>query len=49
MVSYIYITAEPDRMLMGVVDLREMVLAADDTDAGRPDGRARWWPPSPTT
>ncbi len=29
MVSYIYITAEPDRMLMGVVDLREMVLAAD--------------------
>jgi CBS domain-containing protein len=29
MVSYIYITAEPDRMLMGVVDLREMVLAPD--------------------
>ncbi len=29
MVSYIYITAEPDRMLTGVVDLREMVLAAD--------------------
>jgi len=28
MVSYIYVTAEPDRMLMGVVDLREMVLAA---------------------
>jgi CBS domain-containing protein/uncharacterized protein YrrD len=29
MVSYIYITAEPDRMLMGVVDLREMVLTPD--------------------
>jgi uncharacterized protein YrrD/CBS domain-containing protein len=29
MVSYIYITAEPDRMLLGVVDLREMVLAPD--------------------
>jgi CBS domain-containing protein len=29
MVSYIYITAEPDRMLMGVVDLRELVLAPD--------------------
>jgi magnesium transporter len=28
-VSYIYITAEPDRMLMGVVDLRELVLAPD--------------------
>jgi magnesium transporter len=30
MVSYIYITAEPDRMLMGVVDLRELVLAPDN-------------------
>ena len=30
MVAYIYITAEPDRMLMGVVDLRELVLAPDD-------------------
>ena len=30
MVSYIYITADPDRMLLGVVDLRELVLAPDD-------------------
>jgi magnesium transporter len=30
MVSYIYVTAEPDRMLLGVVDLRELVLAADN-------------------
>lgn len=29
MVAYIYITAEPDRMLLGVVDLRELVLASD--------------------
>ncbi len=34
MVSYIYITAEPDRMLMGVVDLRELVLAADNVTLG---------------
>jgi magnesium transporter len=34
MVSYIYITADPDRMLMGVVDLRELVLAADDATLG---------------
>jgi magnesium transporter len=34
MVSYIYITAEPDRMLMGVVDLRELVLAADQATLG---------------
>jgi magnesium transporter len=34
MVSYIYITAEPDRMLMGVVDLRELVLAPDETTLG---------------
>jgi magnesium transporter len=34
MVSYIYITADPDRMLMGVVDLRELVLADDDTALG---------------
>jgi len=27
MLTYIYITAEPDRMLLGVVDLRELVLA----------------------
>jgi CBS domain-containing protein/uncharacterized protein YrrD len=30
MVSYIYVTADPDRMLLGVVDLRELVLAQDD-------------------
>jgi Mg/Co/Ni transporter MgtE len=29
MVTYIYITAEPDRMLLGVVDLRDLVLADD--------------------
>jgi magnesium transporter len=34
MVSYIYITAEPDRMLLGVVDLRELVLAPDTTLLG---------------
>ena len=34
MVSYIYITADPDRMLMGVVDLRELVLAADEATLG---------------
>jgi magnesium transporter len=34
MVSYIYVTAAPDRMLLGVVDLREMVLAADSTTLG---------------
>jgi CBS domain-containing protein/uncharacterized protein YrrD len=34
MVSYIYITGEPDRMLLGVVDLREMVLAPDKTTLG---------------
>ena len=34
MVAYIYITAEPDRMLMGVVDLRELVLAPDDLTLG---------------
>jgi magnesium transporter len=34
MVSYIYVTAEPDRMLMGVVDLRELVLAADNVVLG---------------
>jgi magnesium transporter len=34
MVSYIYITGEPDRMLLGVVDLREMVLASDSTTLG---------------
>jgi CBS domain-containing protein len=34
MVAYIYVTAEPDRMLMGVVDLREMVLAPDGATLG---------------
>jgi magnesium transporter len=34
MVAYIYITAEPDRMLMGVVDLRELVLAPDTMTLG---------------
>ena len=34
MVSYIYITAEPDRMLTGVVDLRELVMAGDETPLG---------------
>ena len=34
MVSYIYITADPDRMLMGVIDLRELVLAPDATTLG---------------
>lgn len=29
-VTYIYVTAEPDRMLLGVVDLRELVLAPDN-------------------
>lgn len=29
MVAYIYVTADPDRMLLGVVDLREMVLSPD--------------------
>jgi magnesium transporter len=34
MVSYIYVTADPDRMLLGVVDLRELVLAPDNTLLG---------------
>ena len=34
MVSYIYVTADPERMLMGVVDLRELVLAPDDATLG---------------
>jgi magnesium transporter len=34
MVSYIYITADPDRMLLGVVDLRELVLAPDEMTLG---------------
>ncbi len=33
-VSYIYVTADPDRMLMGVIDLRELVLAADSAALG---------------
>jgi Mg/Co/Ni transporter MgtE len=31
MVSYVYVTSEPERLLLGVVDLREMVLAPDNT------------------
>jgi len=34
MVSYVYVTADPDRTLLGVVDLREMVLAADPATLG---------------
>jgi CBS domain-containing protein/sporulation protein YlmC with PRC-barrel domain len=30
MVSYVYVVAEPDKVLLGVVDLRELVLAGDD-------------------
>jgi magnesium transporter len=33
-ISYIYIVAEPDRILLGVVDLRELVLAADTATLG---------------
>ena len=29
-VSYIYVVAPEDKLLLGVVDLRELVLAADD-------------------
>jgi magnesium transporter len=34
MVSYIYVTADPDRMLLGVVDLRELVIAPDNATLG---------------
>ena len=34
MVSYIYVTADPDRMLLGVIDLRELVLAQDNMTLG---------------
>ncbi len=34
MVSYIYVTADPERMLLGVVDLRELVLAPDEATLG---------------
>jgi magnesium transporter len=30
MVSYVYVVGEPDKALLGVVDLRELVLARDD-------------------
>ena len=33
-ISYIYIVAGPDRMLLGVVDLRELVLASDTATLG---------------
>jgi CBS domain-containing protein/sporulation protein YlmC with PRC-barrel domain len=34
MISYIYVVGEPDRALLGVVDLRELVLASDSTKLG---------------
>jgi CBS domain-containing protein/uncharacterized protein YrrD len=34
MVSYIYVVGEPDKVLLGVVDLRELVLARDDATLG---------------
>ena len=34
MISYIYIVGEPDRLLTGVVDLRELILAQDDMKLG---------------
>lgn len=34
MITYIYVVAEPDRVLLGVVDLRELVLAGDELTLG---------------
>jgi magnesium transporter len=34
MISYIYVINEPDKLLLGVVDLRELVLARDDMTLG---------------
>ena len=34
MISYIYVVAEPQKILLGVVDLRELVLAPDDMTLG---------------
>ena len=34
MISYVYVVGEPDRVLLGVVDLRELVLAKDDAVLG---------------
>ena len=34
MISYVYVVSEPDRTLLGVVDLRELVLAADSLPLG---------------
>jgi len=34
MVSYIYVTTDPNRLLLGVVDLRELVLAPDNVTLG---------------
>jgi CBS domain-containing protein/sporulation protein YlmC with PRC-barrel domain len=34
MVSYIYVVGEPDKVLLGVVDLRELVLARDEAPLG---------------
>ena len=30
MISYVYVVGQPDRVLLGVVDLRELVLAKDE-------------------
>jgi magnesium transporter len=34
MISYIYVVAPEDRLLIGVVDLRDLVLAEDDKTLG---------------
>ena len=34
MISYVYVVGEPDRVLLGVADLRELVLAKDDALLG---------------
>ncbi len=34
MISYVYVVGQPDRLLLGVVDLRELVLAKDDALLG---------------
>ncbi len=34
MISYVYVIGQPDRVLLGVVDLRELVLAKDDATLG---------------
>jgi magnesium transporter len=34
MISYVYVVAGPQKVLLGVVDLREMVLAKDEMSLG---------------